>query len=114
MLLAGIVMKLGAYGGLRVAMNLFPQGFQMWRNWIAILAVNQNCLCRSGAPAAARPEIRHRLFSVSHMGFVLFGPGQRKRPRRFRRGLQMFSHGVIECTPLCHCWTHRFIGELHP
>src|SRR3954452_23211222 len=27
MLLAGIVMKLGAYGGLRAAMNLFPQGF---------------------------------------------------------------------------------------
>ena len=30
MLLAGIVMKLGAYGALRVAMNLFPDGFQMW------------------------------------------------------------------------------------
>src|SRR5437762_142633 len=29
MLLAGIVMKLGAYAALRVAMNLFPQGFQM-------------------------------------------------------------------------------------
>src|SRR4029077_10176866 len=28
MLLAGIVMKLGAYASLRVAMNLFPQGFQ--------------------------------------------------------------------------------------
>src|SRR5207253_3899038 len=39
MLLAGIVMKLGAYGGLRVAMNLFPQGFRMWSNWMAILAV---------------------------------------------------------------------------
>src|SRR5205814_5945892 len=39
MLLAGIVMKLGSYAGLRVAMNLFPQGFQMWSNWIAVLAV---------------------------------------------------------------------------
>src|SRR2546421_7962710 len=38
MLLAGIVMKLGAYAALRVAMNLFPQGFQMWRTWIAVLA----------------------------------------------------------------------------
>jgi len=28
-----------SYAGLRVAMNLFPQGFQMWRNWIAALAV---------------------------------------------------------------------------
>src|SRR5213593_2285324 len=35
MLLAGIVMKLGSYAGLRVAMNLFPQGFQMWSKWIA-------------------------------------------------------------------------------
>ncbi|MDQ2659958.1 MAG: NADH-quinone oxidoreductase subunit M, partial [Verrucomicrobiota bacterium] len=39
MLLAGIVMKLGAYGALRVAMNLFPLGFAQWRGWIAIVAV---------------------------------------------------------------------------
>src|SRR5437868_12570506 len=39
MLLAGIVMKLGSYAGLRVAMNLFPQGFHMWSRWIAVLAV---------------------------------------------------------------------------
>src|SRR5438270_12655549 len=39
MLLAGIVMKLGSYAGLRVAVNLFPQGFEMWRNRIAALAV---------------------------------------------------------------------------
>src|SRR5207302_4156807 len=39
MLLAGIVMKLGSYAALRVAMNLFPQGLQMWSKWIAVLAV---------------------------------------------------------------------------
>src|SRR5439155_10323863 len=39
MLLAGIVMKLGAYAGLRVAMNLFPQGFQMWGGFFAAPAV---------------------------------------------------------------------------
>src|SRR5881296_4711769 len=39
MLLAGIVMKLGSYAGLRVAMNLFPQGFHAWSNWIALFAV---------------------------------------------------------------------------
>jgi NADH-quinone oxidoreductase subunit M len=39
MLLAGIVMKLGAYAGLRVAMNLFPEGFHEWSKWIAVLAV---------------------------------------------------------------------------
>src|SRR5258707_380686 len=30
MLLAGVVMKLGAYGCLRVAMTLFPQGLNVW------------------------------------------------------------------------------------
>ncbi len=30
MLLAGVVMKLGAYGCLRVAMTLFPQGLESW------------------------------------------------------------------------------------
>src|SRR2546427_6156826 len=39
MLLAGIVMKLGAYGGLRVAFNLFPQEFHMWSKRIAVLPV---------------------------------------------------------------------------
>src|SRR5438309_9352032 len=30
MLLAGVVMKLGAYGCLRVAMTVFPQGLNPW------------------------------------------------------------------------------------
>src|SRR5438270_6711382 len=39
MLLAGVVMKLGAYGALRVAMTLFPAGLDYWRYWLAALAV---------------------------------------------------------------------------
>src|SRR5437868_12949268 len=35
-LLAGSLVKIGAYGALRVAMNVFPQGFEIWRNWIAV------------------------------------------------------------------------------
>src|SRR5439155_10342187 len=39
MLLAGVVMKLGAYGCLRVAMPLFPVGFAFWQPTIAWLAL---------------------------------------------------------------------------
>src|SRR5437667_6989961 len=39
MLLAGVVMKLGAYGALRVAMTLFPLGVKIWQNELASLAV---------------------------------------------------------------------------
>src|SRR5438874_3152219 len=95
MLLAGIVMKLGAYGGLRVAMNLFPQGFQMWSKWIAVLAV-------IGIVYAAAVALRQRdlkfvigYSSVSHMGFVLLGFATANALGVSGAVLQMFSHGVI-------------------
>src|SRR5881392_1197306 len=95
MLLAGIVMKLGAYGGLRVAMNLFPEGFQMWSTWIAILAV-------IGIVYAAAVALRQRdlkfvigYSSVSHMGFVLLGLATANVLGVSGAVLQMFSHGVI-------------------
>jgi len=95
MLLAGIVMKLGAYAGLRVAMNLFPQGFQMWRSPIAFLAV-------IGILYAAAVALRQRdlkfvigYSSVSHMGFVLLGFAAGNVFGVSGAVLQMFSHGVI-------------------
>src|SRR5213594_5061490 len=95
MLLAGIVMKLGSYAGLRVAMNLFPEGFQMWRVWIAVLAV-------IGIVYAAGVALRQRdlkfvigYSSVSHMGFVLLGFATANVLGVSGAVLQMFSHGVI-------------------
>jgi NADH-quinone oxidoreductase subunit M len=95
MLLAGIVMKLGAYAALRVAMNLFPQGFQMWSGYIAVLAV-------VGIVYAAAVALRQRdlkfvigYSSVSHMGFVLLGLATANVLGVSGAVLQMFSHGVI-------------------
>src|SRR4051795_2929936 len=95
MLLAGIVMKLGSYAGLRVAMNLFPQGFHMWSKWIAVLAV-------IGIVYAAAVALRQRdlkfvigYSSVSHMGFVLLGLATANALGVSGAVLQMFSHGVI-------------------
>jgi NADH-quinone oxidoreductase subunit M len=95
MLLAGIVMKLGAYAGLRVAMNLFPQGFQMWHSSFAVLAV-------IGIVYAAAVALRQRdlkfvigYSSVSHMGFVLLGLATANVFGVSGAVLQMFSHGVI-------------------
>src|SRR5947199_5606437 len=95
MLLAGIVMKLGAYAGLRVAMNVFPQGFQVWSKWIAVFAV-------VGIVYAAAVALRQRdlkfvigYSSVSHMGFVLLGFATANALGVSGAVLQMFSHGVI-------------------
>src|ERR1700686_4426598 len=95
MLLAGIIMKLGAYGGLRVAMNLFPDGFHLWSKWIAVLGV-------IGIVYAAGVALRQRdlkfvigYSSVSHMGFVLLGLATANALGVGGAVLQMFSHGVI-------------------
>src|SRR5881394_2871165 len=95
MLLAGIVMKLGAYGALRVAMNLLPLGFQTWSKWILVLGV-------IGIVYAAGVALRQRdlkfvigYSSVSHMGFVLLGLACANALAVSGAVLQMFSHGVI-------------------
>ncbi|MFL6521279.1 MAG: NuoM family protein [Chthoniobacterales bacterium] len=95
MLLAGIVMKLGAYAALRVAINLLPLGFQTWSKWIAVLGV-------IGIVYAAGVALRQRdlkfvigYSSVSHMGFVLLGLATANLLGVGGAVLQMFSHGVI-------------------
>jgi len=95
MLLAGIVMKLGAYGGLRVAMNLFPQGFHAWSNWIAVLAVIG--ILYAAAVALRQSDLKFVIgySSVSHMGFVLLGLATANALGVSGAVLQMFSHGVI-------------------
>jgi NADH-quinone oxidoreductase subunit M len=95
MLLAGIVMKLGAYGGLRVAMILFPQGFQMWSKWIAVLAVLG--IVYAAAVALRQSDLKFVIgySSVSHMGFILLGLATANVVGVSGAVLQMFSHGVI-------------------
>src|SRR6266567_3469795 len=95
MLLAGVVMKLGAYGALRVAMTLFPDGLAAWRGVIAALAV-------IGIVYGAMVALTQKDFkfvigysSVSHMGFVLLGLVTLNEIGMTGAVLQMFSHGVI-------------------
>jgi len=95
MLLAGIVMKLGSYAGLRVAMNLFPQGFQIWSKWIIVLAVIG--IIYAAAVALRQGDLKFVIgySSVSHMGFVLLGLAAATSLSVSGAVLQMFSHGVI-------------------
>jgi NADH-quinone oxidoreductase subunit M len=105
MLLAGVVMKLGAYGCLRVAMTLFPRGldpwgfhvlgFGSWRDVFALLAL-------IGIVYGAMVALVQRDFkfvvgysSVSHMGFVLLGLMTLSRIGISGAVLQMFSHGIL-------------------
>jgi NADH-quinone oxidoreductase subunit M len=95
MLLAGVVMKLGAYGCLRVAMPLFPAGFAFWQPAIAWLAVAG--ILYAGFIALVQQDFKFVIgySSVSHMGFVLLGLASANVQATGGAVLQMFSHGVI-------------------
>lgn len=105
MLLAGVVMKLGAYGCLRVAMTVFPEGLSLWQHpvlgfesWREVFGV----LGVIGIVYGATVALVQRDFkfvigysSVSHMGFVLLGLMTLNLTGLSGAVLQMFSHGVI-------------------
>jgi NADH-quinone oxidoreductase subunit M len=95
MLLAGVVMKLGAYGALRVAINLFPQGFHQWRGAFAILALIG--ICYAAGVALRQRDLKFVIgySSVSHMGFVLLGLCTAQVIGSGGAVLQMFSHGIV-------------------
>ena len=95
MLLAGVVMKLGAYGCLRVAMSLVPLGLDFWQPVIAWLAVAG--ILYAGLVALVQEDFKFVIgySSVSHMGFVLLGLAVANPTAVAGAVLQMFSHGVL-------------------
>ena len=95
MLLAGVVMKLGAYGCLRVAMTLFPEGMKEWRDFFAILAIIG--ILYGAMVALVQNDFKFVIgySSVSHMGFVLLGLMTLNTIGLSGAVLQMFSHGII-------------------
>ncbi|MSU42017.1 MAG: NADH-quinone oxidoreductase subunit M [Pedosphaera sp.] len=95
MLLAGVVMKLGAYGCLRVAIGLLPLGAKAWAPCVAALAVVN--IVYGALVALRQTDFKFVIgySSVSHMGFVLLGLATLNQTGLTGAVLQMFSHGVI-------------------
>ncbi len=95
MLLAGVVMKLGAYGALRVAVTLFPEGLRQWHGVVGLLAVIG--IVYGAMVALVQKDFKFVIgySSVSHMGFVLLGLVTLNEIGLSGAVLQMFSHGVI-------------------
>ena len=95
MLLAGVVMKLGAYGCLRVALPLYPAGADEWQMPLAWLSIGGILL--GGLVALAQRDFKFVIgySSVSHMGFVMLGLVTLTDIGLAGGVFQMVSHGVI-------------------
>jgi len=95
MFLAGISMKLGGYGCLRVATVLLPDAAREYSIYIIILA----CIgILYGAFVTLKQrdiKLMNAYSSVSHCGFVLLGIAMLTRTAMTGAVLQMISHGVM-------------------
>src|SRR5215212_7884870 len=72
-LLAAIMLKLGTYGFIRIALPMLPSAAQSWAPWIGLLAVIgiiYGALC-----CLAQRDMKRLIAfsSVAHMGFVMLG-----------------------------------------
>jgi NADH-quinone oxidoreductase subunit M len=102
-ILAGILLKMGAYGLIRVCLTLLPQGVHDFAGWLAVIAAI-NILY--GASICLVQKDMKKLIaysSVSHMGIILLGVAAAAGTGdiAFRMAaltgatIQMFSHGII-------------------
>ena len=92
---AGVLMKLGAFGIIRVGMTLLPEGAQIWMPLlIGLGAVN---VIYGALSAMGQTDLKYVIgySSVSHMGYVLMGLGTLSLVGLNGAVLQMFSHGVM-------------------
>ena len=95
MLHAGVLMKLGAYGIIRVGMQLVPEGASYWLGLFLALAVVN--VVYGAIAAMGQRDLKFVIgySSVSHMGYVLMGIGSMTVVGMNGAVLQMFSHGIM-------------------
>ena len=95
MLHAGVLMKLGAYGIIRVGIDLLPQGADDWMPVLIILGTIN--VVYGAVSAMGQRDLKYVIgySSVSHMGYVLMGFATLNALGVGGAVLQMFSHGIM-------------------
>src|SRR5207249_89544 len=104
MILAGILLKVGGYGLVRLAWPLAPAGAYDWSSWVAALGVFS--ILYGALVAMAQTDFKKLVAysSVSHMGYVTLGMAvmqmaSKADPRYYAFGVNgamfmMIAHGI--------------------
>ncbi len=95
MFLAGISMKLGGYGCLRVATYLLPEGAKEYANIIIVLSAI--AILYGAFATMMQKDLKYinAYSSVSHVGFSLLGIGMLTTTAITGGLMQMVSHGLM-------------------
>ena len=102
MILAGVLLKLGAYGFLRLVLPFYPQEAAQFAGWLAFLAVMAIIFGAFGSYGQTDFKRLVAYSSINHMGFVLLGIAAAAKAVGTLDAtialngavLQMFNHGL--------------------
>nr|QYB22065.1 NADH-plastoquinone oxidoreductase subunit 4 [Phyllocladus trichomanoides]BBF91079.1 NADH-plastoquinone oxidoreductase subunit 4 [Phyllocladus aspleniifolius] len=95
MLLAGVLLKMGGYGLIRINMELLPHAHSLFSPWLIIIGALQ--IIYAALTSMGQRNLKRRIAysSISHMGFVILGIGSLTDTGLNGAILQMISHGLI-------------------
>ena len=93
-ILAGVLLKMGGYGFLRLAIPLFPDAAARYAPWIGVLAVIG--IVYGALVSLVQPDLKKLVAysSVSHLGFVMLGIASFTTTSVVGSVYQMLNHGI--------------------
>jgi NADH-quinone oxidoreductase subunit M len=94
-LLAGIMLKMGTYGFVRIALPVLPEGAEAYAPWIGVLAAI--AIVYAALACLAQRDLKRLIAfsSVGHMGFVMLGIATLTEIGIQAAIFGMVAHGII-------------------
>src|ERR671918_321623 len=94
-ILAGVLLKMGTYGFVRIALPILPDAARVWAPWIGVLAVI--AIVYASLACLAQRDLKRLIAfsSVGHMGFVMLGIATMTQVGINAAIYGMVAHGVI-------------------
>ena len=99
-ILAGVLLKMGTYGMIRIAWPIFPDAvvyFNWWIALIGVISIVYGAMCALGQHSVGKRDLKKMIAysSVSHMGYVMLGLAALNTEGLVGAIFQMFNHGTI-------------------
>jgi NADH-quinone oxidoreductase subunit M len=94
-ILAAVLLKMGSYGFIRIALPILPEGARAWAPWIGLLSVI--AIVYAALACLAQRDLKRLIAfsSVGHMGFVMLGIATLTPVGINAAVYGMIAHGVI-------------------
>ena len=94
-ILAGVLLKMGSYGFIRIALPILPEGARAWAPWIGLLSVI--AIVYAALACLAQRDLKRLIAfsSVGHMGFVMLGIATLTPVGINAAVYGMIAHGVV-------------------